>query len=127
MIAKLRKWQSEQPEKVAAALYVEANVILTESKRRVPVDDGTLRASGRVDLERDGNRTKAIISYGGAANDYAIAVHEHLSSHSPPSWVAAGQGGINWSVPGTGPKYLEGPLNEALPDLLERLGKRLKL
>ena len=81
---------------------------MRESRDRfVPVDTGALQRSGMVDRpERHGDEIQVKLSYGGAAQAYALAVHEYPSAHSPRSW----RGGVRWSKPGTGPKYLETPL-----------------
>ncbi len=132
MIAKLQKVLKIWPTRVGAALYQEGQIIMTESKKRCPVapDGGTLRASGQAHPpEYAGPHISVTLSYGGAAEAYAIAVHEHLSEHSPPSWKvaeAAGRG-IHWNVPGTGPKFLEGPINEAQPTLAARIAQRINL
>lgn len=130
MIAKLKEIADRFPDRVAAAIYTEAQIVMTEAKRRTPVarDGGTLRASGRVSLPvRKGRDISVTLSFGGAADAYAIAVHEHLSEHSPPSWIVAEDQGrpVRWTTPGTGPKFLEGPINEAMPDMNARLAKRL--
>ena len=49
MQAKLNNFVLSFPERVAEALYLEGLIEMTESKRRVPVDTGVLRASGRVE------------------------------------------------------------------------------
>lgn len=120
MIAKLKQIAEKFPDRVAAAIYQEAQIIMTESKRRCPVasDGGVLRASGLVaEPIRRGRNISVLLSYGGAADAYAIAVHEHLSSHSPPSWITAEENGhpVQWTTPGTGPKFLEAPINEWMP------------
>lgn len=120
------------PDRVASALYAEAQVEMTEAKKRCPVakNGGTLRASGKVwPPVREGRNISVLLSFGGGARAYAIAVHEHLSEHSPPSWVAAEEGGygIHWNADGTGPKFLEGPLNESRPFMAGRIAKRVKL
>jgi len=129
---RLKKLAQNYPKKVAGAIYVEAQIIMTESKRRCPVapDGGTLRASGKVDkpvIEPGGN-VSVTMSYGGAAQAYALAVHEHFSEHSPWTWVMAEMSGrgINWNAEGTGPKFLEEPINEALPNLNARIAARIK-
>ena len=131
MRARLQQIAKQFPTKVMGALYVEANIILTESKRRCPVapDGGILRSSGVVHKPvRKGSGFSITLSYGGAAQAYALAVHEHLSEHSPPSWIVAELSGkgINWSVDGTGPKFLEEPINEALPTIADNIGHRIK-
>ena len=130
MIETLLKIADKFPDRVMAALYQEAQVILTEAKRRCPVasDGGILRASGQVlPPERNGRRISVTISFGGAADAYAIAVHEHLSAHSPPSWITAEENGhpVQWTTPGTGPKFLESVINEAMPTMAARLAQRV--
>jgi hypothetical protein len=132
VIDTLKKLAEKFPDRVAAAIYQEAQIVMTESKRRCPVasDGGILRASGQVSLPvRKGKNISVTLSYGGAADAYAIAVHEHLSSHSPPSWVTAEDNGhpVQWTTPGTGPKFLEGPINEAAEDMAARIAKRVQL
>lgn len=130
MTAKIREVMREMPQRVASALYIEANIEMTESKKRVPVATGALRASGQVaEPVQEGNKISVTMSYGGAAIPYAIAVHEHLSEFSPHSWVVAENNGegVHWSVPGTGPKYLESVLNESSSHMIDRIGERLQL
>lgn len=132
MITLIKRIGEKFPDRVASAIYVEAEIVMTEAKRRTPVakNGGTLRASGQVhDPERHGRSISVLMSFGGAADAYAIAVHEHLSEHSPPSWIAAEEGGmgVTWRVAGTGPKYLEGPINEAMPTMASKLAARLHL
>ena len=132
LVAALKKIATKFPDRVAAALYHEAQIEMTESKRRCPVapGGGTLRASGMVAPPvRRGRNISVTLSYGGAAKDYAIAVHEHLSEHSPPSWVAAEQSGhgVHWTQPSTGPKFLESVLNESRATMAARVAARVHL
>ena len=65
---------------------------MTAAKRRTPVGHGTgggiLRASGHVqEPVRNGRNISCTLAFGGAAEKYAVAVHEHLSEHSPLSWI----------------------------------------
>jgi len=114
------------PDRVAAALYRQGEFIMTRSKDEfVPVDLGTLRGTGHVvPPERDGRLVRVILAYGGPAAPYALAIHEHLSSHSPPSWR---HGTVHFSPSGTGPKYLERPLMEWLATGAEALAKDIGL
>lgn len=110
MQARLRRIAVEYPEKVGAAMYKEAQIEMTESKRRVPVDTGALRASGIVsEPEVEGERVSVVMSYGGVAADYAIYVHENLDAFHP-----VGQA-----------KYLESVLNESRPYMALRIAKRI--
>lgn len=116
------------PDKVAAALYQEAQVEMTESKRRCPVAvpswylaqgygryrgiPGSLRASGRVaEPERGVGRIISVtLSYGGYSAPYAIYVHEIEDNYHP-----IGQ----W-------KYLESVINESRPYMAARVARRLE-
>lgn len=68
----------------AAGLFQEAEHIMNLSKREVPVDMGTLRNSGFVEMPRGDrsfiNRSSHVIEvrmgYGGAASGYALYLHE---------------------------------------------------
>lgn len=129
MIAKLQQFKDHFPDRVAAALYQIAQQIMTEAKRRCPVaaDGGVLRASGLVsDPVRDGRNVSVTMSFGGAADAYAIAVHEHISEHDPPSWkIMVEHGGvIQWTTPGTGDHFLSSVIDEyvaVLPSMLAAL------
>lgn len=102
---------------LGVALYKEGSRILSESQPLVPVDTGTLRASGYVTPPvREGDTVKVTIGYGGPAakinpktgessESYAIYVHENLEAHHP-----VGQA-----------KYLETPFNAAKQGIDERI------
>lgn len=112
--------------RIPAAMRIEAETIMTTSKRdHVPVDLGTLRGSGRVGkvikLRKDFSIT---MSYGGAASAYALAIHEHLSSHSPPSWKRAR---VKFNPAGRGPKYLERPIRDAASSFADNVAQRLRV
>ena len=96
---------------LARALFLEGEQIMGKSKRLVPVDTGALRASGHVQLPViRGKRVSVVLGYGGAAAPYAVFVHEKQARHNPPT---------QW-------KYLEQPLNEAIPGMAGRLARRMK-
>jgi hypothetical protein len=64
-------------EKFRGPLNLEANLIMTESKRDTPVDTGTLRGSGHVQPPKVGLQTLSVtMGFGGAASAYAIIQHE---------------------------------------------------
>ncbi len=116
------------PKALHAALQglrVEAELIRTESMRKTPAapDGGTLRASHVVKSEMTAAGPSAAVGVGSGAEDYAQAVHEHPSSHSPRSW--GGKPVLNWNVAGTGPKFLENALNKAIPGMRRRIGDRI--
>lgn len=112
MVKALKDISAKFPDKVASALYVEGQIEMTESKRRCPVDTGTLRASGFVaEPMRSGKNISVTLSYGGAAETYAIIVHEDLEANH-----RVGQA-----------KFLESVLNESRSSMAERIAKRVHL
>lgn len=128
MQAALLRAQRGLAPKIDAALYLEAEAIMAVSQTRVQVDTGIARSSKYVaQPETSGTTHRVEMGYGGAASAYLLALHEHLSEHSPPSWKAAEASGrgVHWSVPSTGPKFLEGPLREAAPHILGNIATRV--
>jgi hypothetical protein len=92
------------PKKVKAALVLEAEIIMTDSKQNYcPVKDGILKGSGHVEV--DENRVSVTLAYGGAAGAYAARQHEELDYHH-----TVGEA-----------KYLEKPLMAAMPTLTKNL------
>jgi hypothetical protein len=115
------------PQTVAASLVAEADAILPVAKSRTPRSPGggALRNSGkRHEPEINGPDISVTITFGDATTEaYAVAVHEHLSPSSPPSWQTGKP--INWTEANTGPKFLEQPVLEARAGMAERHAKRL--
>lgn len=107
---RLRSISFEFPTKVERALYMEGQIEMTESKRRVPVDTGALRASGFVEQPvRNGRNISVTLAYG---TEYAIPVHENLEAHHRSPGQA---------------KYLESVLNESRSSMAARLAARIRL
>lgn len=132
MRAKLQRLKTQFPDEVGRALYQETQVEATEVKKRTPVAQhgGDLRGSVHaVGPVREGRRIwMLIVAGGGPSAAYAIAVHEHLSVYSPPSWVSAEErGGIFWNAAGTGPKFIESVLLESYPYMGTRVARRIGL
>lgn len=122
----LRKARINFADAMERALYRVAQDIMRESKKNyVPVDLGVLRASGFVDKpKRVGRELSVRLSYGGAAKAYALAVHEHPSKHSPPSWQKS-RFGVRFQPAGHGPKYLEIPIRKLGQQLPSRMYNEL--
>ena len=122
VIRNLNKLAARVPLGAGAALFQEGEKIMATSKESfVPVDQGPLRASGRVappEILPFG--ASVTMGYGGAAETYAVAVHEHPSAASPPSWA----GGVKFKR--GGPKYLERPLRAAVPGMAARLAVKIR-
>lgn len=108
----LEKLGKQALPEAGKALYAEAELIMTDSKKQCPVDTGTLRSTGYVEQpEASGDQVTVQMGYGGPAAPYAIWVHERLDlRHNPP----------------TKAKFLEDPVKAAAPKLPARLAKRLK-
>jgi hypothetical protein len=104
---RMLKYAEKRPHEFAAALYQEAEEIMTDAKENyVPVDLGTLRGSGFIKVKGD----TFIIGFGGPAASYAVYVHENLQAHHP-----VGQA-----------KYLEVPFRKKQQGMVLRLIKKLK-
>lgn len=80
--AQLRKHLDAARRSAEAALYQGGSIIMTEAKKRAPLDVGTLRNSGYVTLpQREGDDVFVEVGFGGAAKAYAVKQHEELSYH----------------------------------------------
>lgn len=89
------------------AIYREAAIIFEESQNEVPVDTGILRSSGKLGLPTlEGGDVVVEISYGGAAGEYALDVHEDLEARHQPGKKA---------------KYLEDPARRRIKGMDNRL------
>jgi len=122
VIANLNKLARRAPVGAAGALLQEAETIMKASKENfVPIDDAILKNSGQVaPPEVTPIGASVTMGYGGDAEAYALAVHEHPSQHSPPSWA----GGVTFKQ--GGPKYLERPLRNAVPGMAVRLAVKMR-
>ena len=119
---KLKKSSNMATRSMAQALFKEAELIMTEAKDNTPVapDGGTLRSSGHVQIPKfSGTTLEIVLGFGGAASAYALAVHEHPSQHSPPSW----SGGVTWNV--GGPQFLKNAMDKAEAGMGGRIAKHL--
>lgn len=97
---------------VGRALRSEAEIEMTEAKRRTPVDTGALRSTGHViGPERVGGSWQVRLVFGGPAVSYAAAVHENLEA-----FHKVGQA-----------KYLESVIVESKPHIVSRVFRRLTL
>ena len=86
---------------------------------------GALRDSGRITTRRKGKTMSGSVIFGSPTVPYAAAVHEHLSTHSPPTWLA--KINIDWTQPGTGPKFLEKAFRGKKRTMADDIAKSLHL
>lgn len=128
MRAKLQRIAGDFPRRIEQALNVEAEEIMTISKRDyVPVDLGALRSSGKVEsVKRVGTEVSVSMQYGDTAAPYALTVHEHGGdmARDPPSWRGTQ---VTFHPSGRGPKYLEIPLMQRVAGMAQRVANKLKL
>lgn len=108
--ATLRRAEGRAVPLLSAALYAEAENIMSASREQVPVDTGALRASGTVQLPSAGpTGVEVEFGYGGAASEYAVIQHERMDYRH-----TVGK-----------PKFLEGPTLEAAFGMASRLAARI--
>lgn len=126
LIKGLKQVVDNTVKKAESALYEKGEYIMGRSKSEfVPVDLGNLMNDGFVNpTERKGDMLSVTMGYGGSADAYALAVHEHPSEHSPPSWEGKE---VQFSPVGRGPKYLERPFLEEERGLVEWIAKRIEV
>lgn len=118
MIVTLKKFADKYPDRVASALYQEAQIEATEMKKRTPVDTrpnaphpGNLRNSIHVlEPERQGRTISVEIATGTQA-PYAVHVHENPDAYHPIG---------EW-------KFMESVLNESRPHMAARIARRIHL
>ncbi len=112
VIANLRAIAASMPQQIGRALREEAEIEMTEAKRRTPVDTGALRASGHVEEPQvNGADVSVMLGFGGAAAPYALVVHDNIEAFHP-----VGQA-----------KFLESTLAESRPFLADRIARRLNV
>lgn len=112
----LRSMDGEAQTAIAAGLRSWAEQTATEAKRRCPVDTGALHDS--IFVEQDTNKSSVqsvvTIGAGGPAAPYAVDVHDNLDPK------------VRWKVPGTGPKFIENPVNERMGELDSAIAAELE-
>lgn len=93
------------------AMYAEAQTVLNESKKIVPVDQGTLKRSGEVEAPKvDATGIEIAITYGGAASEYALIVHEDMNARHKDGETA---------------KYLEIPFRAHQDKFVQNVARRV--
>lgn len=99
-------------DQVGPALRAEAEIEMTEAKRRTPVLTGALKGSGHVTGPTWRGRDVTVeLKFGGPAAGYAVPVHEMVDVFHKNGEA----------------KFLERPLLESAPHLAARIARRIKL
>lgn len=122
-LKKIRKKPEVLGPAVEGVLFEEAAELIAEAKRETPVDEGTLRSSGHVQLPEVENGTITVAcGFGGPAGSgnqggtnseavgYAVYVHEDLNAHHNVGNA----------------KFLENPLNRRKATMVGRMIQRLR-
>jgi hypothetical protein len=104
--------------KTAVGLVEAANYIMVDADSRtpplVPEDKGDLRASTFTKALKDPVTGDPYVLYGYEKN-YAAAVHEMLFSPTGKP--------INWSRPGSGPRWFEASIKRNAPRVIQIVSK----
>lgn len=83
-IAGLSKLSTDLPRALGDELYHDAVVVMADSQKIVPYDEGDLHDSGEVDRPQvNGARVEVRLHYGDAQVDYALVQHEDLTLNHP--------------------------------------------
>ncbi len=118
---KLSQLGSAAPLVAAESLYQSATDIMGRSQTLVPVETGTLRASGFVALPSiQGSQVEVRLGYGGPARHYALAVHENPRAGKTGGKSPSGHPYKRWAKTGQW-KYLETPVKEGANAIVETL------
>ena len=107
MAATLRRQSQAVRRRTQAALVAEAQSVLAESQRRVPVETGELRASGMVVPPRGDDLNVEIVF----TAPHAVFVHEDLDAVHPDGRA----------------KFLESTLLESASSLADQIARRARL
>jgi hypothetical protein len=106
------------------ALYQEAQDIMRESKRQVPVDTGRLRATGYVTPPQKDEQGRDYVELG-YGTDYALYVHEIPPPEEGAPHPRQIQPGTRTARHVTGKwKYLEDPIKERADRIPENIRRR---
>lgn len=114
------------PQTVGNALYEEAQTIIADAVRDyVPIDTGTLAASGKAEVPvMSPTAVEVTFGFGGQAAPYAIAVHENPRSGHTMGKSPQGKPYRHFARRGQW-KYLEAPLQLRAPKVAEALRQAL--
>lgn len=112
----LNKGKQDARKNVAKVMYQFAEEVMTDSKQIVPVLTGALLNTGKVlPPVEDSTSITVEFGYGDESVDYALYVHEELQSPKGNP--------INYTRPGSGPKYLQNPFDQKADQLPPRIAQ----
>ena len=132
----LRRIRARVLETVGRELTLGLMAVEAKSKPLTPVSPGggLLRAATYVSPVQISNGEVSASIYNN--QDYAEYVHERNDPYLGMEQVKAGFGGVRmrmpvmrsvkWTIPGTGPKFIEKPLRESLPSIQARVSRSVE-
>lgn len=131
--SELERYGEETLVAMGEALTMEANELMTASKRLVPVNTGNLRDSGYVaPVALDGTHATIELGYGGPAAPYALYVHENPRAGKTGGVSPSGKpyprnkgGKPTWAETGEW-KFLETPYKASLTGIAQRVADRVR-
>ena len=107
VLKSLRIISSRYERALGSAIYLQAQSIMAQSKRLVPVDTGRLRATGYVGPPENRGLFRIQVQ-AGYGTEYAVPVHEDMGARHTPGLTA---------------KYLEKPTKDATQKAAQRIAK----
>ena len=135
VVANFDRFVNDVSTETKQALRESGDLLRDQARELAPKDTGALRESGRTFVAESGRGTRTkvsvTVSFGGntkvsptrnAPNgvvDYAAWVHEGISGF-------ATEGAINYTTPGTGPKFLERAAQMKEQEIKNLIRKRLR-
>lgn len=99
--------------------------IIGDAMELVPVDTGTLRATGTSTVERTKRAVSVVVGFGGPAAWYALAVHENPRAGKTMGLSPSGKKYRSWAKVGQW-QYLAQPFKAWAPKAADVIAKHVK-
>ena len=107
ILGKMQAFAKRMPAAVGGAFYREAQRVMRAAIPKTPVEHSRLRGTAYVSPPMGDEQTVEL----GFGTAYAVPVHENTDPD------------VNWTAPGTGPKFLEKAIDETDSGRLDRIAK----
>jgi uncharacterized membrane protein YebE (DUF533 family) len=120
MLAALSEFRGNMSQIIKRGMTSWAEPVRTEMLKRVPMDTGALAGSILAPkIKIEGSTVNLEFAAGGAAAGYAVYVHESLGKSKSGT-------AIRWKRPGSGPKFMENPINENIGKLDSEVAQEIE-
>ena len=123
--ASLRRLGIEAGPAIEKGVAETGQRILGDSLELVPVDRGTLRATGHSEVTRTKKAVSVVVAYGGPAARYALAVHENPRAGKTMGLSPSGKKYRSWAKVGQW-QYLAQPFKAWAPKAADIIAKHVK-